>query len=355
MESGGAERVASILCNGFIRTGHSVDLVMISEKEEKSFYELDAQVKIYPLFAHNQNMKLSFINKTKLLRKHFKTKKYDTVISFLPNVNICVWLASIFSKKFLHITSERNNPFIDPQSKLKRFVKLLAFKNSDGIVCQTADAENFYKKRTKNPTSVIKNPIEPSLLHDGKESTSNNILWVGRLEPQKNLHLLIDAFHKFNSNHPETQLLIYGSGSLRGEIETKISQLHLMNNVKFLGNSDSWLSDNLDAAMFLNTSLYEGMSNSLLEAVLNQIPCIASDCPIGGSREIIAGSNNLLFENDNLSDLLSKMEYLYRNKKLISNIKATSYLLREKYSVCNIVNEWLRFIEKIDGEKHGKN
>ena len=47
-----------------------------------------------------------------------------------------------------------------------------------------------------------------------------------------------------------------------------------------------------DAAMFISTSNYEGISNSMLEALAMGIPSICTDCPIGGARSYIEHEKN---------------------------------------------------------------
>ncbi len=348
MESGGAERVASILCNEFYSKNHSVDLVMISETEAKSFYPLNEKINLIPLLKENKG-KITFIKKINSLKRHFKNNDYDAVISFLPNVNICVWLATPRKRNFVHLVSERNNPFVDPQNKIKRWIKEISFKKADGIVCQTNDSKKYYESKSKKPITVIKNPLNSYTgidKNDIKESNTD-IISVGRLEPQKNFEMLIEAFSIFNKKHPETNLKIYGTGELKEKLEGIIKNKNLENKAFLCGTSKTWIRDNLNCAMFISSSLYEGMPNVLLEALAYQMPCIASDCPIGGSKELLDNDNGLLFENNNLNDLLGKMECLYKNSELISKFRKANKDTHKSYSPGTICDQWISFIEKV--------
>lgn len=350
MESGGAERVASILCNEFADMGHEVDLVMISENEKDSFYPINQKIQLVALMSNYQRNKITFFKKIKELKKHFKNHLYDVVISFLPNVNVCVWKALSKNSKTVHIVSERNNPKTDPHNFIKRFFKEAAFKKADGVVCQTLDALLYYKKIIKKPITVIKNPL--SSVIDNTSIPSNSIISVGRLEQQKNFDLLIKAFAQFNISHPESILRIYGSGSLKNDLEALIERLGLSDKVFLCGNDLNWIMKNLDCALFVNSSLYEGMPNSLLEALANNLPCIASDCPIGGSRELLSHNNGLLFKSNDINDLVQKMNNLYKNIELINTFRENNSLIRKEYSSHIIAQEWIHFFREIINESN---
>lgn len=350
LESGGAERVASILANEFATKGHYVEMVMISEDRPESFYKLNSGVKLVPLFADSKLNKRNFFNKIKLLKRHILLTKPEVIISFLPNVNICTYFAIKKIKWAKHIVSERNNPLADPQSKIKRRFKEHAFVKSNGIVCQTTQALNYYQGKTNVIKTVIPNPISYEALLSDKtlHNFNNNLISVGRLEKQKNFQLLIHAFCFFNKNHPESLLKIYGTGSEEKNLRTLRDELALNDKVIFCGNSSTWIEDNLNSSLFISSSLYEGMPNALMESLFNGIPCIATKCPIGGSEDLITHmTNGLLCENNDLNDLISKMEMLYGNGELTTRFQDYNLELRKKYLPNSIADMWLKFIYKV--------
>jgi len=325
---------------------------MISAKKDDSFYELDKRVKLIPLFLGTNKKQINFLYKVYLLKKHFKKNRYDAVISFLPNVNFCVYLSLKHIKGIVHIASERNNPYIDPKSKIRRFFKELAFKKANGVVFQTEDAERYFANKLKCPTQIIKNPVSAvvdDLLLDTR--TSGSIVSVGRLTEQKNFSLLINAFYDFNKIHQSSFLKIYGEGASRDKLEELITSLDLTGKVQLCGNSINWIKDNFNCSLFINSSLYEGMPNSLLEAAINGMPCIASDCPIGGNRELLLNGNGLLFINNDKEDLLKKMNILYKNDALVTKFRKASLNMRENYSPKIIALQWVDFIKRLINEK----
>jgi glycosyltransferase involved in cell wall biosynthesis len=107
---------------------------------------------------------------------------------------------------------------------------------------------------------------------------------VGRLDAQKGFSFLIDAMARLKKNF-KCRLVILGEGPLRPALEKQIRRHHLEGRVMLLGErSDvtSWLSA---LEIFVLPSLWEGLPNSLLEAMALGLPCVASN--VDGVPEVI--------------------------------------------------------------------
>lgn len=109
--------------------------------------------------------------------------------------------------------------------------------------------------------------------------------FTGRLSEQKGLHVLVEAFAGIHKSFPETKLLLVGDGSLRGLLEDQATRLCVQDSVIITG----FRSDipQLLAAMdlFVMTSLWEGLSRSLAEAMYANLPVVATD--VGGTSDAI--------------------------------------------------------------------
>lgn len=113
------------------------------------------------------------------------------------------------------------------------------------------------------------------------------ILFVGRLEGQKDPLLLIDTFYYANKYAPETRLLIVGKGALRKKMENRIEQYGLKKRTVFLGNlpQDKVAELMRISDVFLLTSAFEGMPMSVLEALGCGLPVVSTD--VGEVKRVV--------------------------------------------------------------------
>lgn len=344
MGSGGAERVVSILANNFVKRGHAVYIVMVSSEKDYSFYDL-CGVELICLMK-NYKKKTRGFKRINLLKTTLKKISPDVVIAFLPHVSIYTFFA-LRHTGIKMICSERNDP-----SKLslryRMFLKYI-FKRVSGNVFQTEDAKKWYSKNISNNFEIIFNPINSDIKYLDIRERSNKIVSVGRLVPQKNFHLLIDAFSLFSHKHSdlEYELRIYGNGPLLNDLQQYAKTKGVSEKVVFLGNSKTWLEDDADAKMFILSSNFEGMPNSLMEALATGIPCISTDCPVGGPRELINDkSNGLLIpvgDVNGMSDAMEKIDNIAFGYKLSSSNK----FMVSKYSEDIITDKWISFVERV--------
>ena len=344
MSSGGAEKVISTLANEFIKLGIEVSIIGVGDRElPKSFYKLDDGVK-YITFANGSGKRVRALGRIFKLRKTIKKEKPDIVISFLPNANIYTCI-SLIGTGIPYIVSERNDPKTDPKGKITRILKKYSFTHSDGAVFQTNEAKNYYPKKVKNNSVIIPNPLDLKYIPTHTTYTREKvILAVGRLTPQKNYNLLLDAFAKFHKEYRQDYILrIYGEGPLKDELLEYAKSLGINDSVEFMGSDTEWHKKEYRDALFVLSSDYEGMPNALLEAMALGIPCISTDCPCGGPRELIDdGYNGYLVPVGDVDELANKM---------IEVVKHNQYELYEHtrdmvdyYNSTNISQMWVNYI-----------
>jgi glycosyltransferase involved in cell wall biosynthesis len=110
------------------------------------------------------------------------------------------------------------------------------------------------------------------------------VVFTGRLHPQKNIPLLLEAWTAVARRSP-ANLVLVGPGDDRRKLEELAGSLGIADRVQFTGGvADP--SDYLRAAdLFVLPSVAEGMSNSLLEAMATALPCVASR--IAGNTDLI--------------------------------------------------------------------
>jgi glycosyltransferase involved in cell wall biosynthesis len=132
--------------------------------------------------------------------------------------------------------------------------------------------------------------VDAEQFHPGGSSVESallprpRVLFTGRLHPQKNLPLLLEAWTEVARRSP-ANLILVGPGHDRQNLAELAGSLGIADRVQFTG-AVTHPADYLRAAdLFVLPSKAEGMSNSLLEAMATALPCIVSG--IGGNTDLI--------------------------------------------------------------------
>ena len=335
MGSGGAERVISILSNSFVNKGHDVSILMIGSDATKPFYSLNNKIKLLYL----SNERLEFFKKSKKIKNAIVKDKPDVVISFLSYVCIYVWWA-LRHTKIPYIVSERNDP--NHRSRAKQYLLNKSFKKAKGCVFQTEDAMNWYKKVSKNKSIVIHNPVCLDFYPKEISDIKKQILYVGRLNEQKNCSMLIEAFKLFEQKHPGYTFKMYGHGPLESGLKKQVNENHLEDKIFIVPSSKNWQKDEFDSSLFVLGSKFEGMPNVLAEALALGIPSVSTDCAIGGPKELkkIFPDLLVLSKSDDVFDYVIAMEEALNINHHKTGVPKE---LRESF----IRDRWLSFVYKI--------
>ena len=166
-------------------------------------------------------------------------------------------------------------------------------------------AQAYQKRLPGRRIEVIYNPVQPNiqiseverlaLRHELSGETSRPIIVsVGRLEPQKGMFDLLSAMAFLRVTHDEAILLIVGQGSLKKELENKIDELGLRENVRLLGVRDDIPRILAASDIFALASHWEGMPISVLEAMSARLPVVATY--VGDIPQIVTPATGLLVE-----------------------------------------------------------
>lgn len=337
---GGAERVMSLLIDEFINKGYTVRL-MITHDYRIDYYIPKTVEVVFLDWSRSWNLFKRF-RKIRELRKLIKG---EIVISFLNGSIRDVAIAVIGLQNTTFIASERNNPKVEPNGMINKAIRILAFTIAEKVVFQNEMAKNYFPKHIKNKGLVIKNPIN-SYLPKPYDRKRKVIITLSRLSPQKNLKLLVDSFTQFYEKHTDYRLYIYGEGPLKDKLERYIEMLHMSDYIDLKGFvKDPWESIG-DCMMYVSSSDYEGVSNSIMEALAMGLPVVATDCPYWGNRELIDdGINGFLVPTGNSRAMVKAMTKIVEDKALADSMSNRAYEIRGKYNIETIANKWLSLME----------
>jgi glycosyltransferase involved in cell wall biosynthesis len=166
------------------------------------------------------------------------------------------------------------------------------------VVAVSSDIKNALVRAGARPdrVSVVLNAIDPLAFQRQRDKQAEArarfglapedvvLGAVGRLEPQKDFSRLIDAFAAVLPRVPNARLVIAGDGSLRRDLESHIAALKLDGRCRLLGHVNDVAALHHAFDLFVQSSIYEGTPNAVLEAMAFETPVVATDA--GGTAEL---------------------------------------------------------------------
>ncbi|MBI9094575.1 MAG: glycosyltransferase family 4 protein [Sphaerochaeta sp.] len=349
MSYGGAERVTSYLANFFFLQGNELTIITLMNTDIAypllkgvNCIQLDESSKPNPLFR--------YYTLTRRLRKTIQDEKPDVILGMMSYSGTIAAIASV-GLKIPFIISERNDPNTSTSFSgwEKRIIRFVYRHCVTSAIFQTQSAMSYYYPKKTVQGTVIGNPLylEDIPAPNTTINETKQIISVGRLSLQKNYALLIEAFSKVASIHPDYSLTIYGEGDLREELEMQIQQNNLGHCVFLPGIEKDIFTKLQTAEMFVLSSDFEGMPNALLEAMAMGLPVISTDYSEGHGILITHMKNGLVVPRMNSSLLAEAMILLIENQELKRELGKEAVKVREELDSRIISRKWLATIEQV--------
>ena len=249
------------------------------------------------------------------LFKNIETKN-SLVFSFQSHI-FPILISKIFRRKIIFRNSEdiigatkyADNKFT---AYLIFFLKLLFYNFSDGIITNSSQSkESLDKIILKKKTKLIFNPYLKKIHKIRKISKKRYLLSVGRLCKQKNQKIVIKAFSIFLQKYPNYKLILIGHGPDEKKLINFCKKLNIKKKVIFKGWIKNPKNFYLNSKVLIFPSLYEGLPNTLIDAINYNLPCISSRC--SGAEDILTKKFGLFVPHDDPKILAKKIEFVIKN------------------------------------------
>jgi len=144
------------------------------------------------------------------------------------------------------------------------------------------------------------------------------VLGVGRLHPQKGFDDLLTIFQQVHANVPESRLVIAGEGAQRGLLQAQIESLGLQEAARLVGYRTDVLEIMKQSQLLAMTSKWEGMANSMLEAMAVGLPVIAME--VEGVAELLGEGRGIVVSSGDTGGFADQVELILRNPELRSKL-----------------------------------
>lgn len=294
---GGAEKVAAYLGNYLTEQGYETHVLTFYEAPQKYPYN-----GIYHTFNEQPKSRLQKIPYMPVriwkIARYARQHNIDVAYSFLEEANFYTLFAKLlFFRQLPVIVSVRNN--LNQRGRLFRLLSRVLYPHAKAVVSVTRTIEHMLRVDygLTNTTTIYNSiaiehverqmgePLPPSCHRLAERSPL--IMSVGRLTRQKGQWHLIRAFGSVHNRHPDAKLVIVGTGEYKANLQKLITDCGLDDAVVLLGAHENVYRLLACADVFAFSSLWEGMPNTMLEALAVGLPIVSTDC-VSGPREIIA-------------------------------------------------------------------
>lgn len=349
LNSGGSERVIVTLANHWSQV-HQVSILTF--QDTPCFYQLDPKVKHIkmgfklPRTGIKRLLSIPFVEWKRL--RYFvnfvRGEKFDFIIAFTGSTNMLSMLAKWLYNLEPVFISERADPMTF--SWFVRQFRLWLYRKADGIICQNVYVQNYYAtNRCRMPLPILPNPVNFDDIPSQTSPKRREIVAVGRLAPEKNHALLINAFSEIASKYPQYTLKIYGVGPLEHSLKKQIAELGLTDRVFLMGSKKRVMFEVQQSDIFVLSSNFEGFPNVLIEAMASGMPVISSDFPTGVARQLIKeGENGYLFAVGDKATLVSALEKMLSCPDKWPQMGEKNRQIAKQYTAEEVASNWMATI-----------
>ncbi len=235
----------------------------------------------------------------------------------------------------------------------------LASQVSDMVVAVSNDAADFarlYDSVREHHLRVIHNGIDVAAFESAPRPRGNDPprgICVARLNTVKDIPTLIEATRRIVNAEPRFTLDLVGDGPERARIEQLVRELHLEHAVNLLGFRDDVRERLGQAHVFLLSSISEGISLTLLEAMAAGIPVVATD--VGGNSEVIVSEETgLLVPPSNPVALANATLRILRDPELAARCSiAGKFRVARSFSVRAMVTAYEALYDELLQRRRG--
>ncbi len=358
LDQGGAEKQLCLLCSHLDRQQVETHVVVLTHTGPREQALREAGI---PVHFINKRSKFDPLAYGRLKAK-LRELRPDIVHTWLFAANCYGRAAAKAVGVPVIIAGERS---VDPWKRSWQiFIDKWLMKHTTAVITNTAAVTDFYASRglVTDRFVVIPNAVEPytgpAISRDeafrrlGIPPRDKLVLAIGRLWPQKGYMDLVWAGELMAVAHGSAWLVIVGDGPQRERLQQFRDDSRAENSVRFAGERTD-ARELLSATDVLwNGSHYEGQSNTILEAMAQGVPVIASDIP--GNRDLVAHEQTgYLYPLGDVAVLSRLTVRLLNDESLRSTMgQAAQSRARDEFSIARMVQRHHETYQQLLAGKH---
>lgn len=354
-EPGGAQRAAIRLNKQLKQEGYTCELYFF---HPKSIIVPEDNLKF--ILERRIQSPIDFLDFLSKLGRKISDERPDVVLTFLPFANIIGQFMASWYKVPKRVASHRNVSEKELRGVMRILDRLWAeigvYTRITAVSDSTKRSFKYYSEKAYNKIVIVNNGLnfvpspKPKETCRQKFKLANDqfiIGNIGRLVEQKNQQLLVQILPKLNN----TMLVIVGKGELRNKLYELSTKLNVTNRLKIIDEINAVDIPDFYKAIdvFVMPSLYEGLSNALIEALAAGVPVISSDVP--SQRDVLYNQKDnstagILLSLDSRNLWIDQINRIIADNDLRKNLQNRSVKRSKDFTMNKMVDGFLRAITK---------
>lgn len=361
LNGGGAEKVLVTLLQNFDYTHFNVEL-LLTQIDGVHQSKLPQNINVKAIYTTKFSRRILLYIYRKLGNVFFIKQRlyrlcadyYDTIVSFMEGEAL-LHHALIVNK------SSNNVTWVHTNLKMHHWTKWLFYQSDEEkfynmmqqIVFVSHDAKDeFGKLYSISPQIyqyVVNNIVDTQMILDLSQEQTEikkrkfTICTLARLSPPKALDRLILASKRLIDDGYDLDVWILGSGPLYGNLNALIIDNELKDVVHLLGFYSTPYPILKQADLFICTSIVEGFSIAICEALILGLPVIATN--IKSINELLYNGKYGLLTEENIDDIANKLEFLMTNEdKRIEYARKSLVRAEQLFQVQNQMNKYYQVL-----------
>jgi len=349
---GGAERVMTTMANHWATAGAAISLITLTPRETAPGYRLDervarvglgrAQPSQTPLHAAWRNLDRILALRTAILRT-----RPDVVISFMDTTNIVTLLATR-GLGLPVIVAEHTDPGLKRMHPVWTRLRLATYPRATRLVVLGESSKTYFPPSIQQRTQIIPNPvaISPST-SPVAQSSRPHIAAMGRFGPEKGFDQLITAFATIAPKFPTWDLVIWGDGPLRPELERHRDELGLHQRILLPGLTTAPHDVLREAAIFALSSRREAFPMVLAEALACGLPAVAVNISSAIPHILRDGIDGYLVPSGDMPAFAASLASLMADDVCRQSMARRAPEVLDRYGVEPVMRIWDELIEDV--------
>lgn len=359
LHGGGAERVAADLSAYWASAGWSVMLVTQADDRDDAYtLHSDVQRRILNTAGVGGGLRGLWANvqRIRALRRVLREFQPDIVLGMMTTASVLAVLAAR-GLPCKVIATEHTHPPSQTLSGLWLRLRRWTYPRAARVVALTKGTADWLAQHVPGcQLGVIPNPVhwpltraEP-VVAPQNDPQRRRLLAVGRLHRDKGFDLLVQAYATIASQHPQWDLIILGEGDERASLQAQIDAAGLQGHVSMpgrVGNVGDWYAA---ADIYVLSSRFEGLSNTLLESLASGLPAVCFDCDTGPRAVVREGIDGVLVRpNGDTQAMAAALSVLMQDTATRDAMAREAIDVRERFSAQHVLSLWKKLFDDIRG------